>query len=442
MKQRIQKEHQKQVILREKAVQLSTLTNPKEKGRSMVEMLGVLAVIGVLSVGGIMGYKYGMMKYRVNETINELNIMANTYGVQMQQMAEEQTLPTEGELLSEENAVTRMGYGYEVLGFDNHFEIALFNVPNPECEQLQKTGWELPYEIKAETVTAENCGELVYYIDNGLTGTLTEYIDSDAEDDEEQATDAKIPDLNKGDKVVSKKINPKQHFTQPPPRYNEASLVKALEEHGIGRPSTYATIISNIRDRGYVNVEDKKFIPTDIGFEVTDKLQEFFSGIINVEYTANMESDLDKIAEENEDNIKVLHEFYDSFEPLVKKAFGEMEKKAPESTGETCPECGSPLVIRKGKYGEFVACSNYPECKYIKKEEKEIKEIVKCPKCSGTIVEKTSKKGKIFYGCNNYPKCKTATWDIPTGEICPNCGELLVTKNNKVKCSSCEYEKE
>ena len=185
MKQRIQKEHQKQVILCEKSVQLSTLTNPKEKGRSMVEMLGVLAVIGVLSVGGIMGYKYGMMKYRVNETINELNIMANTYGVQMQQMAEEQTLPTEGELLSEENAVTRMGYGYEVLGFDNHFEIALFDVPNPECEQLQKTGWELPYEIKAETVTAESCGELVYYIDNGLTGTLIEYIDSDEEDDDD-----------------------------------------------------------------------------------------------------------------------------------------------------------------------------------------------------------------------------------------------------------------
>ncbi len=185
MKQGIQKECQKRVISDEKAIQSHTVTNPKEKGRSMVEMLGVLAVIGVLSVGGIMGYKYGMMKYRVNETINELNIMANTYGVQMQQMSEEQTLPSEGELLSEENAVTRMGYGYEVLGFDNHFEIALFNVPNPECEQLQKTGWELPYEIKAETVTVESCGELVYYIDNGLTGTLTEYIDSDAEDDEE-----------------------------------------------------------------------------------------------------------------------------------------------------------------------------------------------------------------------------------------------------------------
>ena len=156
-----------------------------EKGRSMVEMLGVLAIIGVLSVGGIMGYKYGMMKYRVNETINELNIMANTYGVQMQQMAEKQTLPSEGELLSEENAVTRMGYGYEVLGFDNHFEIALFDVPNPECEQLQKTGWELPYDIQVAEVTVEKCDTLVYYIDNGLTGTLTEYVDSDEEDAEE-----------------------------------------------------------------------------------------------------------------------------------------------------------------------------------------------------------------------------------------------------------------
>ena len=258
----------------------------------------------------------------------------------------------------------------------------------------------------------------------------------------EKSEDRILPPLKEGDILNANSIEKEQHFTQPPARYTEAKLIKEMEELGIGRPSTYATVIDTIKERDYVTLEDKKFKPTEMGIETTDKLQEFFSGIINVEYTANMESDLDKIAEENEDNIKVLHEFYDSFEPLVKKAFGEMEKKAPESTGETCPDCGSPLVIRKGKYGEFVACSNYPECKYIKKEEKEIKEIVKCPKCSGTIVEKTSKKGKIFYGCNNYPKCKTATWDIPTGEICPNCGELLVTKNNKVKCSSCEYEKE
>ena len=214
-----------------------------------------------------------------------------------------------------------------------------------------------------------------------------------------------------------------------------------MEELGIGRPSTYATVIDTIKERKYVDLVEKKFVPTEIGVETTDKLQEFFSDIINVEYTANMETDLDKIAEEKEDNIKVLHEFYDSFEPLVKKAFGEMEKKAPETTGETCPECGSPLVVRKSRYGEFTACSNYPTCKYIKKEEKEIKEIVKCPKCGGTIVEKTSKRGKVFYGCNNYPKCKVATWDIPTGELCPVCGSLLVNKNNQIKCSSCDYEK-
>lgn len=256
----------------------------------------------------------------------------------------------------------------------------------------------------------------------------------------EKSEDRILPNLKEGDILNANSIEKEQHFTQPPARYTEAKLIKEMEELGIGRPSTYATVIDTIKERDYVKLEDKKFIPTEMGIETTDKLQEFFSGIINVEYTANMENDLDKIAEDGCDNVKVLHEFYDSFEPLVKKAFGEMEKKGPEETGESCPECGSPLVIRKGKYGEFVACSNYPECKYIKKEEKEIKEIVKCPKCSGMIVEKTSKKGKIFYGCNNYPKCKTATWDLPNGKVCPECGELLVVKNDKVKCSACNYE--
>ena len=222
----------------------------------------------------------------------------------------------------------------------------------------------------------------------------------------------------------------------------QAKLIKEMEELGIGRPSTYATVIDTIKEREYVELVDKKFKPTKMGIETTDKLQEFFSDIINVEYTANMETDLDKIAEDKEDNIKVLHEFYDSFEPLVKKAFGEMEKNAPEQTGEICPECGSPLVIRKGKYGEFTACSNYPTCKYIKKEPKEIKEIVKCPECGGTIIEKTSHRGKVFYGCNNYPKCKVATWDKKKKKKCPKCGKLLVEKNNKIKCSECDYVKE
>ena len=257
----------------------------------------------------------------------------------------------------------------------------------------------------------------------------------------EKSEDKILPVLNENDTVTTDKIEKEQHFTEPPARYTEAKLIKEMEELGIGRPSTYATVIDTIKTRGYVTLDDKKFVPTEIGIETTDKLQEFFSDIINVDYTANMETDLDKIADAKEDNIKVLHAFYDSFEPLVKKAFGEMEKKSPEATGESCPLCGSPLVLRKGKYGTFTACSNYPECKYIKKEQKEVKEIAKCPKCGGMIVERKSKKGKVFYGCNNFPKCKTATWDIPTGELCPNCGDLLVEKDGHIKCNSCEYVK-
>ncbi|MBR4672704.1 MAG: type I DNA topoisomerase [Bacilli bacterium] len=258
----------------------------------------------------------------------------------------------------------------------------------------------------------------------------------------ESSEDKILPDLKQDEVLNAESVEKEQHFTQPPARYTEAKLIKEMEELGIGRPSTYATVIDTIKEREYVELVEKKFKPTNMGIETTDKLQEFFSDIINVEYTANMETDLDKIADDKEDNIKVLHEFYDSFEPLVKKAFGEMDKKAPEQTGEICPECGSPLVIRKGKYGEFTACSNYPTCKYIKKEQKEIKEIVKCPECGGMIIEKKSKRGKVFYGCNNYPKCKVATWDIPTGEKCPECGKPLVEKNNTIKCSECDYVKE
>ncbi len=261
--------------------------------------------------------------------------------------------------------------------------------------------------------------------------------------DYESSEDKVLPEF-KEKEYITDQVEKKQHFTNPPARYTEAKLIQEMEKLGIGRPSTYATIISNIRDRGYVNVEDKKFIPTDIGFEVTDKLQEFFSDIINVEYTANMETDLDKIASHDANNITVLSEFYQKFDPILQKAFGEMEKAKPQETGESCPECGNPLVIRKGRYGEFTACSNYPECKYIKKEPKEVKEIMPCPICkTGMIVEKKTKKGKVFFGCNNYPKCKVATWDMPTGEVCPECGSLLTEKNHKVKCSNleCKYEK-
>ena len=259
--------------------------------------------------------------------------------------------------------------------------------------------------------------------------------------DYEKSEDKVLPSIKEGEVLTSKEIKKEQHFTQPPARYTEAKLIKEMEDLGIGRPSTYAKTIDTIKERDYVTLEDKKFKPTEIGIETTDKLQEFFSDLINVEYTAAMEEDLDKVAEGNKDSIKILRDFYNQFEPEVEAAFKNMEKKKAEETGEVCPECGSPLVIRKGRYGEFVACSNYPVCKYIKKEEKEIKVVCKCPKCGNDMVEKKTRKGKIFYGCSNYPKCRVAVWDLPTGETCPECGELLVEKNKKIKCSSCNYEK-
>lgn len=255
----------------------------------------------------------------------------------------------------------------------------------------------------------------------------------------ETSEDKVLPDefKNEGSILTTTDVTKKQHFTSPPPRYTEAKLIKELEELGIGRPSTYAKIMDTIKERGYVTIEEKKFVPTEIGIETTDRLQEFFSDLINVKYTAAMETDLDTIALGKLDEIKVLREFYDKFEPEVEKAFGQMEKKAPKETGEVCPNCGSSLVIRKGRYGEFTACSNYPECKYIKKEEKEVKEIMNCPKCGGKIIEKKTKRGKIFYGCNNYPKCKYASWDKPTGNLCKECGEPLVEKNGSEICPNC-----
>lgn len=260
--------------------------------------------------------------------------------------------------------------------------------------------------------------------------------------DYEDQEDTILPDFKnyKAGIILSDTITKTQHFTKPPARFTESSLIKELESLGIGRPSTYATIISTIKDRGYVTLEDKKFVPTEVGFETTDKLQEFFSSIVNVKYTANMEKDLDEIAEGNEDYKKMLKDFYDNFAPLVDNAFKNMEKKKPEETGEKCPECGSPLVIRKGKYGQFTACSNYPTCKYIKKENKQIeKEIIcKCPKCEGNIIVRKTKKGKEFYGCDNFPKCKYASWYKPTGDKCPKCNDLLVIKNGEVICPTCD----
>lgn len=294
-------------------------------------------------------------------------------------------------------------------------------------------------KVLATTITLENNGYLFkatgsVLVFDGFLKVYQKYMDNE---------DVVLPDLSdyKTNVIIAEDILKEQHFTKPAARYTEASLIKELESLGIGRPSTYAKILETIKDRAYVQVKEKKFYPTEIGFETTDKLQEFFSNIINVKYTANMENELDLIAEDKEDYLKVLKTFYNDFEPLVKTAFEQMEKKAPEETGESCPLCGNPLVLRKSRYGMFTACSNYPTCKYIKQEEKETKTVCKCPNCGHDIIEKKSKRGKVFYGCNNYPKCKTAYWDKPIGESCPECGAMLTEKNNKIKCSSCDYTK-
>ena len=275
-----------------------------------------------------------------------------------------------------------------------------------------------------------------------VTGSIVKFdgylkVYDDNEDDGEL-----LPDFGKyNGSVVSEEINYSAHTTKPPARYTESQLIKKMETLGIGRPSTYATTIGILLERGYVKVIDKKFNPTEIGIETTDKLQEFFKDIINVDYTRDMEEDLDKIAEGKLYWENLLDRFYKDFEPKVENAFTSMEKSKPEETGELCPNCNSPLVIKRSKYGKFVACSNYPECKYIKNDKVNPIEIIPCPKCGGKIVEKKTKKGKIFYGCNNYPKCKLATWDKPTGELCPKCGGILLENKDNIKCMECDYLK-
>ncbi len=261
----------------------------------------------------------------------------------------------------------------------------------------------------------------------------------------EDSEDKILPDFStyKSNVVVANNIEYTSHTTKPPARYTESKLIKEMEELGIGRPSTYAKTIDTIEERGYVTLVDKKFVPTEVGIETTDRLQEFFKDIINVEYTKNMEDDLDKIADGDLEWNKLLELFYKTFEPKVELAFKNMEKKKPKETGELCPNCGSPLVIKRSRYGEFIACSNYPTCKYIKnnEEEKEKKEIMECPKCDGKIIEKRTKRGKTFYGCSNYPKCDFASWDKPIKEKCPTCAGILTIKKDKIKCINCDYER-
>ncbi|KON92117.1 type I DNA topoisomerase [Rossellomorea marisflavi] len=266
-------------------------------------------------------------------------------------------------------------------------------------------------------------------------------------DDQKEEKDNILPALKEGDKVTSEAIDPNQHFTQPPPRYTEARLVKTLEELGIGRPSTYAPTLDTIQRRGYVSLDNKRFIPTELGEIVLELVREFFPDIIDVEFTANMEKSLDNIEEGNEKWEKIIEHFYKDFEKHLEIAENEMEKVEirDEPAGEDCEECGHPMVFKMGRYGKFMACSNFPDCRNTKPIVKEIG--VKCPKCEkGNIIERKSKKKRIFYGCDQYPECDFLSWDKPIERKCPKCSEMLVEKKlkkgNQIQCVNCDYKEE
>lgn len=256
-----------------------------------------------------------------------------------------------------------------------------------------------------------------------------------------------LPDLKKGDIIKALDIKKDQHFTKPPANYTEASLVKTLEEYGIGRPSTYSSTIASIISRNYVEFEQRKILPTKLGIRVNDFLQESFDDIINVEFTAKMEDELDKIAQDEVYWKDVLKSFYEGFEKDLKQVSKDRTdyKVKDKILDEKCPKCGHPLAEKHGRNGKFIGCTNFPECDFTKSIIKTTG--VKCPECeNGEIIEKVSKKGKRFYGCSNFPKCDYATWNPPTGEKCPKCGDLLVHKKNRstdeIKCNSCDYVKE
>ncbi|KXS48918.1 DNA topoisomerase-1 [Halanaerobium congolense] len=245
--------------------------------------------------------------------------------------------------------------------------------------------------------------------------------------------DIDLPVLNEGDKYSLVKTNPEQHFTTPPPRYSEATLVKTLEEEGIGRPSTYAPTLSTIESRDYVEKEGRYFKPTELGETVTELLTEYFPDVTDIEFTADLEKRLDEIEKGNENWKKILRDFYEPFYKRLENARENMESvQIVEETDEVCEKCGSPMVVKYGRYGKFLACSSYPECKNTKPYL--IKTGVDCPECEdGEIIERTSKKGRTFYGCSNYPDCNFMSWNKPVKKPCPECGSLMVEKTTKAK---------
>ena len=256
-----------------------------------------------------------------------------------------------------------------------------------------------------------------------------------------------LPSVEENEILKVKKILPKQHFTQPPARYNEASLVKTLEELGIGRPSTYSSIISTIQDRGYVEKKQKNLFPTELGKVVTNLLEEYFKQIVDLEFTADIEGKLDTVAEGKDAWKEVVSNFYKPIEHDLEIASKEIERiNMDEETDEVCELCGNKMVIKHGRFGKFMACSNYPECKNTKPILQ--KTGMKCPKCGeGDVIVRKTKRGKIFYGCSSYPKCDFVSWNKPTGELCPQCNSPLAEADKKSKyktaCTNkeCKYKK-
>lgn len=276
-------------------------------------------------------------------------------------------------------------------------------------------------------------------------GFMQVYIEG--RDDDKKEEEGLLPEMAEGDKLTIKSLEPKQHFTQPPPRYTDATLVKILEEKGIGRPSTYAPIVDTIQKRGYVVRENKQFYPTELGSIVVELLKNHFQDIINVEFTADMEKKLDKIEEGEADWVDVLKGFYPEFNATLRvaeDAIGKVELE-DEVTDELCEQCGRNMVIKFGRFGKFLACPGFPDCRFTKPLLEPTG--VKCPQCEGDVVLRRSKKGRKFYGCSNYPECEFVSWDQPVEDKCPQCTSFMVQKNAKnkkqyLKCTNeqCGYE--
>lgn len=283
-----------------------------------------------------------------------------------------------------------------------------------------------------------------YYVD--FEGFTTLYVESK---DTEEEKSTQLPSLEKDMPVKCKELKKNQHFTQPPARYTEASLIKALEEYGIGRPSTYAATITTITSREYVKREAKTLYPTELGEVMTNLMKERFPKIVNYKFTAQMEENLDEVEHGKEEWVELLDEFYSDFDKTLKKAKEEMEgvklQLKEDQTDIICDKCGRQMVVKVGRYGKFIACPGYPECKNVLKFVQ--KTGVKCPKCDGDVIVKHTKKKRVFYGCSNYPNCDFVSWNEPVNERCPQCGGILFKKNGKkpkLYCATegCGFEKE